>query len=117
MKKISRFSVLRVENNDLVREAPPRVDNYRNVLSVHGRVARPTLEELHVGHIPQTYVSHRKVLFYCFNNLNSNYIFDNKEFFLFVKGKTELLTYNKLKSDNLSVIRYLVHFSNHLSSR
>jgi hypothetical protein len=40
----------------MTREAPPRVDHYRNVLSIHGRVSRPTLEELHVGQIPETYL-------------------------------------------------------------
>lgn len=29
------------------REALPRVDNYRNILSIHGHVERPTLDELH----------------------------------------------------------------------
>lgn len=29
------------------REALPRADNYRNILSVHGHAERPTLEELH----------------------------------------------------------------------
>lgn len=29
------------------REALPRVDNYRNILSVHGHMTRPTLDELH----------------------------------------------------------------------
>jgi hypothetical protein len=38
------------------REALPRVDHYRNVLSIHGRVSRPTLEELHVGQISETYL-------------------------------------------------------------
>lgn len=32
-------------------EAPPRVDHYRNVNSIHTRVNRPTLEELHVGRV------------------------------------------------------------------
>jgi hypothetical protein len=69
-----RFSVDKVETNNnlsngcdsrraqlsvdhyMTREAPPRVDHYRNVLSIHGRVSRPTLEELHVGQIPETYL-------------------------------------------------------------
>ena len=29
------------------REALPRVDNYRNILSVHRHMTRPTLDELH----------------------------------------------------------------------
>lgn len=29
------------------REALPRADHYRNVMSVHGHIARPTLDELH----------------------------------------------------------------------
>ncbi|KAH8040340.1 hypothetical protein HPB51_010120 [Rhipicephalus microplus] len=28
-------------------EALPRVDHYRNIMSVHGHVSRPTLDELH----------------------------------------------------------------------
>ncbi|KAH9370388.1 hypothetical protein HPB48_018580 [Haemaphysalis longicornis] len=28
-------------------EALPRVDHYRNVMSVHGHISRPTLDELH----------------------------------------------------------------------
>jgi hypothetical protein len=70
-----RFSVDKVETNNnnvsngsetrraqlsvdhyMTREAPPRVDHYRNVLSIHGRVSRPTLEELHVGQSPETYL-------------------------------------------------------------
>ena len=29
------------------REALPRVDHYRNVMSIHGQLNRPTLDELH----------------------------------------------------------------------
>lgn len=29
------------------KEALPRLDNYRNVMSVHGHLQRPTLDELH----------------------------------------------------------------------
>ena len=29
------------------REALPRLDHYRNVMSVHGHMDRPTLDELH----------------------------------------------------------------------
>jgi len=29
------------------REALPRADHYRNILSVHGHLSRPTLDELH----------------------------------------------------------------------
>ena len=29
------------------REALPRVDNYRNIMSVHAHMTRPTLDELH----------------------------------------------------------------------
>lgn len=31
------------------REALPRADHYRNILSVHGHLSRPTLDELHGG--------------------------------------------------------------------
>nr|XP_054927938.1 uncharacterized protein LOC126535382 [Dermacentor andersoni] len=37
------------------QEALPRVDHYRNVMSVHGHISRPTLDELHCsgrGSIP-----------------------------------------------------------------
>lgn len=36
------------------REALPRVDHYRNVLSVHGHLSRPTMDELHASHANQT---------------------------------------------------------------
>ena len=29
------------------RDALPRIDNYRNILSVHGHLVRPTMDELH----------------------------------------------------------------------
>ena len=31
------------------RDALPRADHYRNVLSLHGQLCRPTLDELHGG--------------------------------------------------------------------
>lgn len=31
------------------REALPRADHYRNIMSVHGHMSRPTLDELHGG--------------------------------------------------------------------
>jgi len=31
------------------RDALPRADHYRNILSVHGHLSRPTLDELHGG--------------------------------------------------------------------
>ncbi|XP_067144438.1 solute carrier family 12 member 2-like isoform X2 [Centruroides vittatus] len=31
------------------REALPRLDHYRNILSIHAHISRPTLDELHLG--------------------------------------------------------------------
>ncbi|CAG2182559.1 unnamed protein product, partial [Oppiella nova] len=57
----NRFSVRSVsegiDDHYLTREAPPRVDHYRNVMSVHCRISRPTLEELFVGHTNNNYLT------------------------------------------------------------
>lgn len=82
IQKQNRFSIDKVDFNNvnngfdatrkdqltidqyMTRDAPPRVDHYRNVLSIHGRVSRPTLEELHVEHIPETYLKVSKAIIY-----------------------------------------------------
>ncbi|CAG2107439.1 unnamed protein product [Medioppia subpectinata] len=62
----NRFSVKEVnaepyaggdDDHYFTREAPPRVDHYRNVMSVHCRISRPTLEELFAGQTDQTYLT------------------------------------------------------------
>lgn len=50
------------------RDALPRIDNYRNLLSVHGHLARPTMDELHGVQTTQMLESVSKLrlsLLYC----------------------------------------------------
>lgn len=57
------------------REALPRADHYRNILSVHGHLTRPTLDELHG--VQATIGPHEankvRVLFLCRKDCSKNF--------------------------------------------
>lgn len=74
------------------REALPRADHYRNVESVHGFMARPTLDELHGTQATVSFDSNTVCLFLFLNNklkitttINEDFIIINEFFFSFIK--------------------------------